>query len=474
MEKKLGGTVGFSGARLVGLIVGILIPIAFSFFPTLEPLQPKAWLAVGLLLGAVVWIITKAFRDYQAMIIMCCLFVVTSCVPFGMAFGAFSQSSWWMMFGALGIGVAAVECGFMKRIAYLMLKVLPSSFRGQCLAYILSGAIVSPIVPSSTAKGVIMAPLAKSTSDALGFKPHSRGAQGMFIAMYSGYVGLALIFLSGSAVNISIAGVMPAGFEVGWMKWFITLLPWGIVFAVLMILVLFKFYGPKKGEEGGKVSKEVVQAELDKMGPWSAREKITLFTVIVALILWILEVQIGLSSTVVALIAFILLFATGVASPDKIKTVGWEPLFFVGAFLCLPNVFKELGINDFISGFLGYRVAPIMSNMFLLVPFIAILTYAVRLVFVSTSGTTILLTTIFLPFCAQYGIHPFVIAATAYMSTNTWNVSYQNTQTVAALAANGSDWLTNRDVLSGSVWYMVINMAALFCSIPIWKLMGMC
>ena len=466
--------VGFSKTRLLGLIIGILIPIIFSFLPTPEPLQPKAWLAVGFLLGAVVWIITKAFRDYQAMIIMCCLFVVTKCVSFGVAFGSFAGSAWWMMFGALGIGVAAVECGFMKRVAYLLLKVLPSSFRGQCLGYMISGAIISPIIPSSTAKGVIMAPLAKSTSDALGFKPHSRGAQGMFVAMYSGYVGLALIFLSGSAVNVSIAGVMPDGFKVSWMKWFTTLLPWGIIFAVLMILVLFKFYAPKKGEQVGKLSKDLVQAELDKMGPWSAREKITLVTVLAALVLWILETTIGLSSTVVALIAFIFLFATGVAKPDKIKSVGWEPLFFVGAFLCLPNVFKELGINDFISSMMGARVAPLMSNPYLLVPFIVILTYVIRLVFVSTSGTTILITTIFLPFCAQYGIHPFIIAATAYMSTNTWNVSYQNTQTVAALAANGPEWLTNRDVLSGSVWYMIINMIALFCSIPYWHLIGMC
>ena len=473
MSKAAESKVGFGGTRLIGLIAGILIPIVFSFFPTPEPLQPKAWLAIGLLLGAVVWIIAKTFRDYQAMLIMCCLFVVTKCVSFGTAFGSFAGSSWWMMFGALGIGVAAVECGFMKRIAYLLLKVLPSSFRGQCLAYMISGAVISPIVPSSTAKGVIMAPLAKSTSDALGFAPHSRGAQGMFVAMYSGYVGLALIFLSGSAVNISIAGTMPEGYEVTWMKWFLTLLPWGIVFAVLMVLVLFKYYAPKNANEG-RVSKEAVQAELDKMGPWSAREKITLVTLIAALILWILETQIGLSSTVVAMIAFVFLFACGVTTPDKLKSVGWEPLFFVGAFLCLPNVFSELGINAFISGFLGDKVAPLMSNMFLLVPFIAILTYIIRLVFVSTSGTTILITTVFLPFCAQYGVHPFLIAATAYMSTNTWNVSYQNTQTVAALAANGPEWLTNRDVLSGSVWYMIINLVALFCCIPFWSLAGMC
>lgn len=474
MDKTAKSGAGIGTKKVIGLIAGALVPIIFSLFPTPEPLLPKAWLALGLLIGAVIWIITKTLRDYQAMIVMCCLLVITKTVEFSVAFAPFGQSSWWMMFGALGIGVAAVECGFMKRVAYLMLKAFPSSFRGQALAYVLSGTIISPIMPSSTAKGVIMAPLAKNTSDALGFKPHSKGAQGIFLSMFTGYVIIALMFLSGSAVNVSVVGALPEGQQVTWMQWLITLLPWGIITAVLMIFVIFKFYGPKKGEAVGTVSKEQVQAELDKMGPWSTKEKITLGVLIVALACWILEKQIGVNSTLVAMLAFVILFAAGVAPAEKLKNVGWEALFFVGAFLCLPTVFREVGLNDFISNMLGDKVAPIMSNMFLLVPFIVIITTIIRLVFVSLSGTAILVTAIFIPFCAQYGIHPFVIAAISYMATNTWNVNYQNTVTVAALAANGPDWLTNNDILKGSFYYMVVNVIALLCSIPYWKLLGMC
>lgn len=473
MEKTAEKATTFNRTKLIGFAIGALIPIIFSLFPTPEPLQPKAWLALGLLVGAVVWIITKALRDYQAMIVMCCLLIMTGCIEFGVAFAPFAQSSWWMMFGALGIGVAAVECGFMKRVAYLMLKALPPTFRGQCLAYIFSGAIISPIMPSSTAKGVIMAPLAKNTSDALGFKPHSKGAQGIFIAMFTGYVSFALTFLSGSAVNVSVVGGLPADQRVTWMGWFVTLLPWGIISVVLMLLVIFKFYAPKKGE-ADVLSKDQVKAELEKMGPWTSKEKITLTVLLAALACWIFEKQIGVNSTLVAVLAFIILFATGVAPAEKLKNVGWEALFFVGAFLCLPTVFREVGLNAFISEMLGDKVAPIMSNMFLLVPFICILTTVIRLVFVSLSGTAILVTAIFLPFCAQYGIHPFIIAAVSYVSTNTWNVNYQNTVTVAALAANGPEWLTNNDILKGSVWYMVTNFAALMLCIPYWKLLGMC
>jgi len=465
----------------VGLIVGILIPIVFSTFPTPEPLTPQGWLALGLLLGAVTMIICTTLRDYQAMIAMCCMLVITNTAPLTTVFAPFGQSAWWMMFGALGIGVAAVECGFMKRIAYFMLKVLPPTFRGQCLAYIASGAIISPIIPSSTAKGIIMAPIARNTSDALGFKPHSKGAQGIFIIMFTAYVSFALTFLSGSAVNISIVGALPEAFRVTWTEWFITLLPWGVLSTALMVLVVFKFYGLKKkdlknlkvDEQSGKLSKQQVSDELKKMGPMSIKEKITLVVMLAALACWIFEAQIGVSATVIALFAFIILFATGVAAPDKIKNVGWEALFFVGAFLCLPVVFSQVGLNAFISEMLGERVAPIMGNIYILVPFIIILTTLIRMVFVSLSGTAILVTTIFLPFTEMFGIHPFIIAVVSYTSTNTWNVSYQNTVTVASLAANGPEWLTNRDILTGSFWYMITNFAALMLCIPYWRMLGM-
>ena len=459
--------------KIIGFVIGALIPVIFSFFPISEPLQPKAWIALGLLIGAVVWMISGTLRDYQSMIVMCCLLVVTKCVSFGVAFAPFGQSAWWMLFGALGIGVAAVESGFMKRVAYLVLKILPSNFMGQCLAYIFSGAIISPIVPSTTAKGVIMAPLAKNTSDALGLQPHSKGAVGMYLAFFTGYVSIAYATLSGSSVNMSVLGALPDDQKVTWMGWFTTLLPWTIISTVLMFLVIMKFFAPAKGE-GGSVSKDDIQKQLDALGPWSRDEKITLSVLLSALALWILETTTGISATIVALLAFIILFALDVVPASKLKNIAWEPLFFVGAFLCLPTVFKEVGLNDYIVLTLGDKVAPIMSNMFLLIPFICILTYLIRLVFISLSGTAVLVTTVFLPFCAQYNIHPFIIASICYMSTNTWNVSYQNTVTIASLAANGPGWLTQKDIFKGSIWYMITNFAALMLCVPFWKMMGMC
>ena len=114
-----------------------------------------------------------------------------------------------------------------------------------------------------------------------------------------------------------------------------------------------------------------------------------------------------------------------------------------------------------------------MGNMPLLVLFICLLVYLVRLVLVSLTGTTILVVTVMLPFCTEYNIHPFMIAIIAYMATNTWNVSYQNTQMIAALAATDNKVCSNRDILGGSVLYMITVVVGCMLALPVWKFMGL-
>lgn len=456
--------------RLIGLIVGIAVPVIFAQFPVVAPLKANAWLSVGALLGAVVWIIAGTFRDYQAMLVMCCIFVATKTATFQVVFSPFSGAAWWVLFGALGIGVAAVESGFMKRAAFIMLKKLPSTYMGQCVAYVVSGMLLAPLVPSTSAKGSIMAPLARKTSEAMGLENHSKGAVGIYISMFVGYVVCALMYMTGSSVNVAVYGALPKGYEVTWMQWLICLAPWGIIVAVLMLIIVNKFYMPKGG---CIVPKEQIEEQLAKIGPWTWKEKVVFALLMSCLVLWATESLTGINSTLVTIMAFVILFAANVVPASSFKNIPWDPLFFVGAFLCLPVVFANMGINAYLTAFLGPRVAPIMQNPMLLVLVIAILTYLIRLVFVSLSGTAVLILLVFGPLCPAYNIHPFVIACITYMSTTTWTVSYQHTVNIASLAAGGSDWVNQKDVTSGSLWFMLVNIIALLISVPYWHFLGM-
>lgn len=457
--------------RIIGLILGALVPIILSQISVSAPLSQKSMIAIGLLLGAVIWILFETLAEYQAMLVMCILFVFTKVVPINVAFGTFSTGTWWIMVGAIGIGVAATESGFIKRLALIMLNAFPATFRGQCLAFMFSGAIISPLLPSTTAKGAIGASLARSTTELFGFKMHSQGAVGLFMAFFTGYVSLNFLFLNGAAVTYSVAATIPQTYGINWITWFLYALPWGIISTVLMALGIFKFYEPKNTQS---LSKAYVRDALKELGPWRQNEKIAFAIILTCLILWMTESWSGLNSAMVASAGFVLMFALKVCTPDKIRNMAWESLLFVGCFLCLPTIFSQLGINKWIALTLGGAFEPLMTNMYLLVFVITIVVYLTRFLLVSLGATAILVTTLMLPFCAAYNVHPFVIAFVAYTSTNTWNVSYQNTVTIAALAATENKWVSQKDILFGSGLYMVTNTIACMLCVPIWKMMGLC
>ncbi|MDR1029149.1 MAG: anion permease [Clostridiales Family XIII bacterium] len=457
--------------KLIGFLAGVIVVLLFALVLPATDLLPRTGLiALGCLIGAVVWILSGAIPEFLAMLGMCLLFVIFKIAEIPVAFASFSSATWWMMVGAFGIAAAANDTGLLRRIAVSLMNILPATFKGQCLAYIISGLIASPIVPSSTAKAVIGASLAQQTSEAMGFEPGSKGARGLYIAMFTGYVSVALGFLSGSAVNVAIVGIMPKGFEVSWTKWFIIGLPWMIIATILMILCIFKFYQPKDAKT---MPKEVVKKQLEDLGPISTKEKITLIVVLCALLLWITEPWLKIPSAMVSCGAFIVLLSLGCLSTQSFRSkTSWESLIFVGCFLCLPTVFAETGVNAAIKAVLGPIIGPMFGNIFILAIFLAVLTYIVRLLIVSLTGSTILIGSLLLPFCLEAGIHPFIMVYMVYVSTNTWNLSFQNTTEIAARAVTDNKMVRHKDVVGGSVMYMVTNIVAILLSIPIWKLMG--
>lgn len=432
----------------------------------------NSFIALGCLVGAVIWMLMDVLPDYLATTSMCVAWVVTGAVPLSIAFSTFSGSTWWLLFGALCIGVAASESGLLKRMALQMMKLFPANFRGQSLALILSGVVISPLIPSTAAKSAIVAPLAKNMSESMGYEPCSKPAQGMFMSFYTGYVSAGMAFLSASFISYSLIGLMPEGKEIGWFDWFLYALPWLFVAIGLMALVIQIMYRPKNDQP---VSKETILNELKELGPASKKEKITLTVMLVCLLLWMLERVIGVSSAMVATGAGIVLIGAGVFGRQEFRAkIAWDSMIFIGTFLCISEVFAAVGINDAVKILLGDRLAPLMQNIWLLVPVLCIVTFLIRFVVVSWTASAVLITTILLPLCAAYGVHPWIIAFTCYCSTNTWNVIYQNTPYIAALVSTDNKMGTHKQLLPFSAVYMITSTIGCIACIPFWKLFGLC
>lgn len=465
-----------SKKKIIGGIAGAIVFVVISLLPETEQLSRNGLITLAGLVSAVFWLITGFMPDYLAMLSMCVLWVLFKAMPINTAFAAFSGSSFWLLFGALIIGVAASETGLLRRLALGMLQIFPASFAGQCSALIISGTVISPLIPSQTAKSAIVAPLARSISESMGFQYRSRGAKGIFLSFYTGYTSAGMGFLSASFVSYSLVGLLEknldGAFATSWMQFFLYILPWTILCTSVMGIWTILTYRPKEKVE---FSKDKIKEELKLMGPMSWQEKLVMALLTICLIVWMLERVIGIAAWLTACIGAVVLMVVNIVDRTRLRTkVAWDAMVFLGCFLGIGGAFSTNGVNDWVNYLLMGYMQKIMGNMVVFVIVVALLTYITRFVLVSWTSAVVILGSLLMPLCASAGIHPFLALITIYVSTNTWNVIYQSTPMVTSMVATENKMVLHQDLIPASCAYMAVNIMALLACIPFWKMAGLC
>ncbi|WP_178021483.1 SLC13 family permease [uncultured Paenibacillus sp.] len=459
--------------KIIGTLVGFAFAVAISFLPPFEGLDQKSMIVLGTLVCAIIYWIADVMPDFAVSLMMCASWVVLGVVPFNDAFSQFSGTSWWMVIGGLGIGIAVSGTGLMKRIALHVMKFFPTTFKGQSLAVLLAGLIVSPTIPSTNAKGSIAAPLSLSISDTMGYERKSRASAGLFLAMFFGFVCASPIFLSATFMNYVGRGLLDESVQtqLTWGNWFLYALPWAVIFIVGSYIAIKHFFGPKNDT---KLPGDFLKNQLKELGAMSKNEKITAIVLIGTLILWMLEKRTGISSAVIAILAVSVLVGLKVITVADFKNnIPWNAVIFIGCALNLGTVLPKVGIDQWIGSTLTPVIEPVLQNPYVLVVVLALLVYAIRFLLVSLSAAVTIFILIVLPLLANTGINPFIIAFATITSVNIWILQYQNPPFLTTYYAIDGKMATAKQTMLGSVIYMAVNIVGLLISVPFWQWFGL-
>ncbi len=459
--------------KTLGGILGVVVAVLISLIRPPEGLSPEAMRAMGIFAGAIVFLSLEVLPSFVTTTLMCTCFVLFKCVGFSVAFGEFSGTTFWLIIGVLGIGVAINKCGLMKRISYLALKLFPPTFNGITAALLGVGTICQPLMPSTTAKMAIVGPLAMDLGQTLGFEKKSKPLAGFFNAMYVGWSITGTVFISASFLGYLFMGNLPAEVQeqFTWMRWFIAMIPWAIIVVIGNYFTLTKIYKPKEQQT---VNKDYIENQIKALGPMSRDEKIVCAIMAVALIMWILERKIGVSACVTSLLCLMAMCILGVFKPADFATkMAWPLIFFIGGIL---NISKVIGALE-ISGWVGKVIEPILGGLIskplLFTLVFVLIIYLVRYIMVNFSTLVILFTVILTPLAQASGMNPWVVMMIAYCSVCIWVTKYQNSNMLAGWAmCGGDDTLNFSDVAPGAYAHLAVNLIALLASIPYWQLLG--
>lgn len=456
------------------LAVAIAAGLAVAVTPPPTGLTSAAMRAAGLLIWAVVCWAGDALPDYVVALAMGLGWVAFRVVPFNLAFACFSTQSWWMMVGALGIGVAVAESGLLRRIALLTLRALPPSFAGQTGGLILAGLVLGPALPTVTGKTTVAAPFVLGVADAMGLEDRSRHSTGLFMAMFTGFGVMGPLFLTGTVTNFVILGLLPATVRarITFGTWLATYLPTMLLILALSWLAILITCRPKRVTT---LPREYLSDELTRLGPLRGKERLTLATLIITVLFWVTGQWHGLDAATVALAALAVLAATGVISRAAFQAkISWSGLIFVGITLNLAEVLPSLGIDAWLGTKLVPLFAPLASHPALFFASLMAVVFIIRQFLISDFAVITIIMLVLMPVAAAAGISPWMIGFASHLIVQSiWILPFQNDAYLVSHQAASGRLADQRLAALLSVMICAGSVIAVVATLPWWRHLGL-
>jgi divalent anion:Na+ symporter, DASS family len=455
-------------------ILATTLSIVIAMCPPPSGLENKAILFfAGLVWGISNWTL-NIMPAFATGLMMLSIFVLTGVAKFEIVFAQFAGSNVWLILGALAIGGAVSKSGLLSRVCLFIMKIFPPTFAGQTAALLWAGVFIGPFIPSSTVKVAIAGSFSTRMGELLGFADRSKGMNGLFLAMYTGFSLLAPIFVSSSIFAYIILSAIPREeaiiFTFGY--WAKCMLPWGIFVLLISYIVITCLYKPK---EQCVFAKNDIDALLTKLGKMGKDEIITAIVLIVCIVSWVLEKVIAVTPAIPAVLGMCVLFLTKVLSARDFRTcIDWDTVVFLGTIFGLSSLVTKVGIDKWLEINLAPFLVSVNPSLYLLIILLGILVFLSRFLIVSGGATIGIYVVLMVPFCRAAGINCWLAGITAYVMCQPFLVKYQNINFISGYGAAGGDKKINFSSLSKyCLIYHTVALLGLLLSVPYWKAIGL-
>ncbi len=179
-------------ARARGLVVGAAAIIVTTVVASAG--EGAYAIAAGLTVLTIGMWATSALPEHLVAIIFFVLAIVLAVAPQEVVLSGFLSSALWLVFGGLVLGVAVQRTGLGEWLAATVVDRIGTSYASVIAAVVIGNVVLGFLVPSATARAVILMPIVVALTEHLGFTPGSRGRTGMVVATaVCGYVVPATI-----------------------------------------------------------------------------------------------------------------------------------------------------------------------------------------------------------------------------------------------------------------------------------------
>jgi sodium-dependent dicarboxylate transporter 2/3/5 len=380
--------------RRTGLLAGpALAAIAYALLPesyatgagTTVDFTPAGRATLAMVAWMATWWMTEAVDIEVTALLPVTLFPLLGITSLAKATAPYASDVIFLFLGGFILGLAIERWGLDRRIAFFTLRLTGTRPAAMTAGFMGATAFLSMWI-SNTACAAMMIPIAISVIELVARSRTGRGlrespaaqdgaderrfATGLLLGIaYASSIG-GMATLIGSPPNGIAARFIGQTFgrEITFLDWMAFGIPFTIVFLPIAWVVLTRVLFPARFDEvpGGR---EMIAAELAKLGPLSRGESVTLCVFAGAAFLWIFGGLLhdlapggvhpfaGLTDSGVAMLAALALFLAPVDREKGVRAMDWEcasrlpwgVLVLFGGGLSLAAAVEANGVSAFIG-----------------------------------------------------------------------------------------------------------------------------
>jgi anion transporter len=455
-------------AALVMLALGWAVPPPAG-------LSAPAWHALVVLLAALPALMLDALLEGVLALLIAGGWVVLGVTTPAVALTGFASTNWVLVVAVLIIGAAITSTGVLYRLALESIAHMRGGFPGEVTALSLAGLLIGPAVPNGTSRVIMIAPMLQELVEALGYRPQSKAAAGLAMAVLIGFGQMAAVFLTSSNTAVLVLAVLPASAhaDVNWITWALYGAPTNIILFFGLVASIIWLYQPPATERQAS-SKRAASLALQRalLGPMSREEKIALGVGIGMLVGFMTQPLHGVDPSWIAVLAAGVLAATHVVTVNTLRAVNWNFALLFGVLISLATVFGHTGLDRWMADVVTANAGGLMASPALFVVALTLLCFAISFL-VRWQAAAPLVTIALAPVASASGMHPFIVGLVAVIACNGFFLPYQSTAYLALCSGTAGKLFTHRQVVPTALAYGAWTLVAVVLSVPVWRMMGL-
>ena len=333
--------------RHLPIVLAAIVVLLLAFPPTFDHLSAplvRGGILVGFTIAAWAFGLFVEPIASLAFFLLAALFQVAK--P-AVIFAGFTSAAWWLVLGGYITGIAVDATGLGRRLAGLLFGRASVSYRWIVGAVATTAVALAFVMPSTSARILLLTPIALALADRLGLAPGRPGRQGLVMTVAAASYMPPCTILPANIPNAVLLGAADTlyGIKLSYGPYLLLHFPiLGVLKTVLLVMLVCRLF-PEPGPLGG--------AAAPRADGRLSRDELALAVVLAAsLLLFATDFLHGVSPAWIALGAGLvcLLPAVGLVTPRNFaERTNIGMLIYVAAFLGIGAVIADTGLGDVLS-----------------------------------------------------------------------------------------------------------------------------